>query len=212
MPEKEAPMMRFKTHFTIEAKTLARQLLGEKFSATQLSAAFGAPDGAQVSFTVDKSGRLKGIVQHPMLVTQERALFRDQYGNLIIRNQYLEKQPFAPKDTGIRLFQRQVEAAQKLGVKRITTIGAGSTGEEHIGYYLMARYGFDAPLEDRDLILLRKLFPKARTLNELIMAGGKNWLRAFGREKEMIFDLAPDSSMMQVFQAYLIELEFNQRL
>jgi hypothetical protein len=204
--------MRFKTQFTAEAQALAQQLLGRKFSAAQLAAAFGAPDGAYVSFTVDTFGRLKGVVQQSLLVSQERVLFRDPQGDLVIRNQYLEKQPFAPKDTGIRLFQRQVEAAQKLGIKRITTTGAGDVDDKYCGYYLMARYGFDAPLEDRDLILLRKLFPTVRTLNELIAADGKEWLRQFGREKEMVFDLASDSSMMQVFRAYLIELRFQKRL
>jgi hypothetical protein len=201
------------TQFTPAAKALARQWLGAKFSPAQLAAAFGAPANAHVTFSVDTSGRLKGVVQHMLVVAQERVLFRDQHGDLVIRNQYLEKQPFAPKDTGIRLFQIQVEAAQKLGIKRITTIGAGDAEDgKYIGYYLMARYGFDAPLEDRDLIFLRKLFPTARTLNELILAGGKDWLREFGREKEMIFDLAPDSSMMAVFRAYLAELRFQRRL
>ena len=204
--------MRFKTQFTPPAKTLARQLLGAKFSPAQLAAAVGAPDNAQVSFSVDAFGRLKAIVHHPLLVAQERVLFRDQRGDLVIRNQYLEKQPFAPRDTGIRLFQIQVEAAQKLGVKRINTIGAGSLGDEHIGYYLMARYGFDAPLDDRDLILLRNWLPTVRTLNELIEAGGKQWLKEFGREKEMVFHLAPESSMMRVFRAYLAELKAQRRL
>lgn len=201
------------TQFTPAAKALARQWLGAKFSPAQLAAAFGAPDGAFVSFTVDTSGRLKGVVQHSLLVAQERTLFRDQQGDLAIRNQYLEKQPFAPKDTGIRLFQQQVEAAQKLGVKRITTIGAGNAEDgKYIGYYLMARYGFDAPLEDGDLVLLRHDFPQVRTLNELIEAGGKDWLRRNGIEKEMVFYLAPDSSMMRVFRAYVAELKMRRRL
>lgn len=202
-----------KTQFSPEARTLARQLLGANFSATLLAAAFGAPANAQVSFSVDAYGRLKGNTQHPWLVAQERILFRTANGDLVIRNQYLEKQPFAPKDTGIRLFQRQVAAAQQLGVKRITTIGAGGPApSEKVGYYLMARYGFDAPLEDRELVVLRKLLPGVIALNQLLEAGGKNWWRQFGFEKEMVFDLRPESSMMRIFNAYIAELKASNRL
>ena len=175
-----------KTQFTPAARALARQLLGDNFSAPLLAAAFGAPVNAQVTFTVDAYGRLKGTMQHALLVAQERVLFRTADGALVIRNQYLEKQPFAPKDTGIRLFQVQVAAAQTLGVARITTIGAGGPApSEKAGYYLMARYGFDAQLEDRELVVLRKLLPGVTTLNQLLEAGGKDWWRQYGFEKEM---------------------------
>ena len=202
-----------KTQFTPAARALARQLLGANFSATLLAAAMGASPNSRVMFTADVYGRLKGAVQHPILVAQERVLFRTATGDLVIRNQYLEKKNFAPKDTGIRLFQLQVEAARTLGVRRITTLGAGSPeSDDFVGYYLMARYGFDAPLEDRDLILLREAFPTVRTLNELIAAGGKDWLKENGLEKEMIFDLAADSSMMRVLNSYLAELKWQGRL
>lgn len=202
-----------KTQFSSEARALARQLLGAKFSPALLAASFGAPVHSQVAFTLDVYGRLKGRVEHPWLVAQERILFRAANGELVIRNQYLEKQPFAPKDTGIRLFQTQVVAARQLGVKRITTIGAGGPApSEKVGYYLMARYGFDAPLEDRELVVLRKLFPSVTTLNQLLEAGGKDWWRQFGFEKEMVFDLHAESSMMRIFNAYIAELRASNRL
>lgn len=203
----------YKTQFSPAARTLARELLGDRFSPSLLAAAFGAPANAQVTFTVDVYGRLKGTVQHSLLVAQERVLFRAANGDLVIRNQYLQKQPFASKDTGIRLFQVQVEAARTIGVKRLATLGAGNPNEkDFVGYYLMARYGFDAPLEDGDLILLRPAFPQVRTLNELIEAGGKDWLKQYGAEKEMVFDLTPGSSMMRVFDSYVRELQWQNRL
>jgi hypothetical protein len=202
-----------KTRFSPSARALARHFLGTSFSPTLLAAAFGASAKSNVTFTIDAYSRLKGLTQHPMLVMQERALFRNAKGELVIRNQYLEKQSFAPRDTGIRLFQVQVAAAQKLNVQRITTIGAGGPAPSaEAGYYLMARYGFDALLEDRELVVLRRIFPGVTTLNQLMEAGGKDWWQRFGFEKEMVFDLHPESSMMRIFNAYIAELKASRRL
>jgi hypothetical protein len=75
------------------------------------------------------------------------------------------------------------------------------------GYCTWARCGFDAPLR---LDEQRRLLPElrgARTLSELFAPGGMAWRKTFGNSRPMVFDLAPNSSMMNTRTAYLQELK-----
>ncbi|MFN7948372.1 MAG: phage minor head protein [Blastocatellia bacterium] len=194
------------------AKEMAEKLLGRKVSDSLLARSIGALDGARVKFRVDTYGRLRGEVEHELIETQERVLFRDRDGTLVIRNLYLKKKSHAPSSLAARIILRQIEAAKKLDVKKLTTTGAGEPGGEESGYYVFARLGFDARLEDRELILLRKRLSSAQTLNDLMLAGEHEWWRRNGFEKEMLFDLDSESSMMKVMKAYVSDLQKRGRL
>ncbi len=60
-------------------------------------------------------------------------------------------------------------------------------------------------LDDADLELLPVELANAQNLNDVIRLGGKDWWKANGYEREMIFDLSDDSAMMQIFRTYQAE-------
>jgi len=72
------------------------------------------------------------------------------------------------------------------------------------GYYTWARFGFDAYLGPEKVFLPPHL-SRVKTTNDLMLNGGHLWWKQHGSQRSMVFDLAEDSSMMQVFQAYLKE-------
>ena len=103
----------------------------------------------------------------------------------------------APPYPGARALLTQIKAAPQLGIQRIELYGEGDAkSASRNGYYTWARCGFDAPLR---LDEQRRRLPElrgARTLNELFGRGGITWWRTFGNSRPMVFDLAPNSSMM----------------
>ena len=101
---------------------------------------------------------------------------------------------------------QQVAGARKLGIRRIELWASGNYNDAgYNGYYTWARFGFDAPLTQRDRRLLPPELAVAQTVNDLIHLGAAEWWKKNGDDRAMMFDLAEDSSMMRVFRAYLKE-------
>lgn len=198
-------------HFQPGARELALRLFGRIVHEQDLTQAVGALPGAAVTFAAER-GQLIATVEHEWVAIQVRRIFRDETGAIVIRNRALRKSPDAPAGFEIKMFQTQVEAAQKLGIKKLTTFAAGylNDPQRQNGYYTWPRFGFDAPLDEdeQDFLQEEQLpFSGAQTLNELFSAGGKDWWKTNGYEKEMVFDLAPNSSMIQMLNEYVRELQ-----
>ena len=138
------------------AAELAQQLFGHNVSDEELAAAVGALDGSTLEVSVRMKGQeLHVEVLHPPVQEQRRGFRRDHHGELYLWNHRLEKGPGVPGGFGIKVFMRQVAGARKLRVRRIELWAAGNVRDsDHNGYYLRARFGFDAPLSQRDRQLL----------------------------------------------------------
>ncbi len=175
-------------------------------SDADLAGVAGALPSTTVAVTREGPSLLL-VVQHPAVEIQQRRLARDSAGALYLRNQAIRKHPTTPPGFGLKTFVIQVEAAKRLGIDRIIAFAAGYPNHPNglNGYYTWMRFGFNAVLDDADLELLPAELANAQDLNDVIRLGGKDWWKANGYEREMIFDLSDDSAMMQIFRAYQAE-------
>ncbi|MGH9845218.1 MAG: hypothetical protein ACREEM_41405 [Blastocatellia bacterium] len=168
----------------------------------------GALAGATVNVAVNqKKGWLYLTINDARFERYETSIRKDADGSLLA---YIHHAYAAPgqsgKGHGVRAFLRQVNAARRLGLKRFELFAAGyprSTDEN--GYYVWARFGFDAPLGKREQARLPAPLKGVTTLSQLIQHGGQLWWKQHGNARSMNFDLADDSAMMSVFRDYLTE-------
>jgi hypothetical protein len=203
----------FTVEYAGDARALAEQFFGRNFADEELACAVGALDGAKVIVRKKKSADdLRIEIQHPLIEDQQRWIRRDQNGDLIIFNYRFYKKLFAPKGIGLNSFLRQVQNAPALGIRRIETFAAGNyhTLRSHgdSGYFVWARFGFDAPLLATQQALLKQFPPLAgvTTLNELFRRpGGAEWWKINGSDIYLVFDVSPQSSMMENLRNYLQE-------
>jgi len=206
-------MKNIKVNYEKGAAEFAEQLIGRAVSDEELAAAVGALGEAEVTIRPYLDGGLLADIKHPEIELQQRRIFRNAQGELEVNNLYFEKKSGARRGVGIESFLAQVNGATSLGVKRINTFAAGRNKPHAlIGYYVWARFGFDAPLDEADLRRLPRKYAQARTLNDLMLLGGHKWWKRHGTERNMSFDLRPDSSSMRVLTAYLAELKKQGRL
>jgi hypothetical protein len=193
-------------NYTAEARVLAVQLFGRFVSDDELAAAVGVLDGAALHVRV-KGDQLLVTINHPWIVKQERSFRRDRQGVLCIYNVHFEKRRDAPAGVGLESFRRQVAGARHLGVQRIELWAAGyAKDKDYNGYYTWARFGFDAPLNEKER---RELYDwpglsGALTLNDVVERGGLKWWRRSGTERTMCFELHRESRMSRIFRAYLL--------
>jgi hypothetical protein len=158
---------------------LARQLFGRRPADEDLARLAGALDGATVIVSAKKKKNWLYVCAAP-----------GQSG----------------QGYGVRAFLRQVNGARRLGLKHFELFAAGHSGSaDEFGYYVWARYGFDARLRDEEQATLPMSLKGVTNLNQLILSGGQAWWRRFGNARSMSFDLADDSEMMKVFRSYLKE-------
>ena len=200
-----------KVIYATGARALARQLIGRDFADEELAAAGGALDSATLHVVKKTNAdELRIEIQHPWIKEQHRWMRRDAQGELMIFNYRFYKQADAPAGVGLDSFHRQVIGAHALGVKRIETFAVGdskslkSSGE--VGYLVWAKFGFNARLDATQKAALRKTLGLVgvETLNELIvLPEGEDWWMRNGDSTKMFFELAANSSMMQVFRRHL---------
>lgn len=185
-----------------------QQLFGRQPADDDLARLAGALDGATVNVSVKKKkGWLYLTVNDARFERYETSVRKDADGNLFayIHHAYAAAGQ-SGQGHGVRAFLRQVNAARRLGLKRFELFAAGhprSTNEN--GYYVWARYGFDALLREEERATLPPLLQGATTINQIIRRGGQKWWKRLGDARSMNFDLADDSEMMSVFRDYLAE-------
>jgi hypothetical protein len=188
------------------AAEFAEQLIGRAVSDEELAAAVGALDGSTIEVRTARKGReLLVEVKHPNVLEQIRYIRRDASGTLYIWNFRLEKAP-GVYGVGLESPVRQIKAARALGVQRIECYAAGHINDSRYnGYFRWALYGYDAPLygEEQASLALDPRYAGARTVNELILRGGREWWRLKGSERKMVFVLDEKSSMMNVLRQHL---------
>jgi len=81
---------------------------------------------------------------------------------------------------GTKIFQRQVESCQQLGIRRIVMFGRKNRTEW--GYYVLPRLGFDGPIPKEIQSQLPKEFQKTTTLGQLFETiEGRSWWKQNGQ-------------------------------
>lgn len=201
-------------HYTVNyqagAKELALQLFGRALTDEEIATAAGALDGAMLEVRPRKyQGGMELFVDirdERWIDAQQRGFRQDADDSLYIWNHRFKKKKDAARGLGLKSVVRQIVAAQRLGIARIEMFALGDANDpEYNGYYRWAIYGYDAKLTASELVLLRldpDLFG-AQTVNDVMQRGGKEWWRTQGSARKMIFDLSPDSSMMDTLRGYL---------
>lgn len=202
----------FTVHYVADARLFARELIGRDFTDEELAHAVGALDGAMLEVRKKKgTDELRVTISHPFVSEQERWIRRDQQGGLLIFNYRFYKAKDAPSGLSVDSLLRQIKGARALGVKRLETFGAGdfTTAQQpngEIGYWLWAKFGFDAPLSQAYQLLAaaEPTLVGVKTLNEVMdRPSGEAWWYRVGFALTMKFDLTPDSSSMMIFRNYI---------
>ena len=200
-------------NFEAGAREFARQLFGYQPAEADLARLAGALPGATVKVAVRRQkGWLYLTVSDARFERYETSIRQDADGSLFA---YLHHIYAATgqrgKGYGVRAFLRQVNSARRLGLTRFELHAAGYSGSsDENGYYVWARFGFEAPLRVTEQARLPKPLQGATTLNQLIQRGGQPWWKLFGSARSMRFDLADGSTMLAVFRAYLQEKHITE--
>lgn len=99
---------------------------------------------------------------------------------------------------GRAIFQRQLEACRELGIRRIAMFGQRNRVEW--GYYVLPRFGFNAPLSENIRDLLPTQLCEATTFVDLLQTNeGRNWWKVHGRTIHVpfVFEVAGKSSSFE---------------
>jgi hypothetical protein len=190
-----------------DAAEFATRLFGFHPREADLARLAGALDSAVVNVSVRKNkGWLYLTVTDPArFEVYETSVRRDVEGSLFgYIHEVRVSVGQSGRGLGLQAFLRQVAGARALGLTRFELFAAGDPADTSAnGYYTWARFGFDAPLREREVNLLPAELSNAVTLNDLMQLGGQQWWFENGGFRSMVFALADDSAMMQVLRDYL---------
>ena len=149
---------------------------------------------------------------HWLQAEQQRYLYRDAQGDLVIKNHLFKLHDYAPDGLGLESFIRQVLGARAIGAKRLLTFAAGdySVKDEWIGYYVWPRFGFNADLDLIERRFLPPLLRGAKTINDLLKRGGQDYWFRYGFGREMIFELDARSNSIKTLILYWREKQYER--
>ncbi len=188
----------------------ARKLLGGKV-VDNLSAICGNVPGCDVRAYFDKQLDDVLVIESrsgSYGETSVRRLYRDDNGDLALVNERFVAGE-QHKGAGTMMFASQVEAASRMGVKKITTVAGGGPGTAYNGYYTWPRLGYDTEIEKlhpNDREQLAEDFPgkKFAHLSDLLQTPeGRDWWKKNGASISVSFDLSPSSNSLKVLHEYV---------
>lgn len=190
-----------------------RSFFGGEIPERKLAALVGALDESVIEITPLGNGFLS-TTRHKYLIEQTRIGGSDVDFGLFITNEFFQLTGDAPEGTGLISFIRQVVAAKELGFSFIRTYAEGyfDDPDQYVGYYVWARFGFNAPLEEAEIEVLPQELENCADLNDLMMRGGHKWWRRNGTARDMIFSLSEDELSLTVLRNYLAEKEVETDL
>ena len=193
----------------------------------QIASAAGATDGSNVSIKMSSGEsrygwRMDVNIENKKLKHKASRQVKNFDGDVIIQNSYNAVEG-GPPGTGTRIFRRQADMSQQLGVDRFLTHAAGDPSHEfYNGYYTWPRLGYDCPIPEEALENLRKLVAQGRA--DMIASGAKEilkkktplmsdlmddellrnwWKNEAGQDlPEMTFELAPGSKNVERLRRY----------
>lgn len=187
------------------ARSFLAQLIGWVVTDQELTMAVGALDDARLEVYETKARVLTLAHQHWLQEEQQRYLYREDNGDLVLQNALFKLHDYAPPQTGLTSLIRQVWGARALGVKRIVTFAAGdyASKDEWIGYYVWPRLGFQAELSPLEQETLPPPLQGAKTVGDLLRrAGGQEYWFRWGFGRAMIFPLDARSAAIKTLILY----------
>ena len=179
----------------------------------KLAALVGSLDDAVVEIAPHGDGFISSA-KHRYLTEQIRIGGSHEDFGLFLRNEFFQLSGDAPEGIGLVSFVRQVVAARELDFAFIRTYAEGSVDDPDgfIGYYVWARFGFNAPLEKDEITTLPEEYEECRDLNDLMLRGGHEWWRQNGSARDMIFLLSEEEPSLTVLRNYLMEKGVETKL
>ena len=205
------------------AKGLLREFFNRDLSEIELANLVGAIDDAVI--LVEGRGEMIFVqIKHPKLKIHDVFIARNDKNQVFLRIDEIEFHAFhRGQKEGVKMLLRQISQTRKLNVAYIETEADGNptTFRRRNGYYVWARFGFDALLSPQKKALLPdnlKLINEfgtrreVETLNDLMLIGGQHWWRENGEESLMFFDLRDGGNSLKTFEKYVLELKQEGKL
>ncbi len=220
-----------------EAEAAMTSLFGRVLTDDELKAIVSAPDGSSLGVSASSSDRLTIKVFHPLYDTYIRQFYMHN-GELEMHNDYFFlKSKYAgvdpvtgkhiwktdaPKGFGATIFSRQVVAARRLGVKRITVYAfqneATAFRAGANGYYTWPRFGYNASLPSFSALRLQSnasrrppssaeaTYNQAKDFRTLMSteAGRSFWMK-HGDSAHLVFSPEQSSKNSSDLRKYLLE-------
>ncbi|MBN2218060.1 MAG: hypothetical protein JW719_11865 [Pirellulales bacterium] len=180
-----------------------RRLFNRALDDDQLAALAGAPEGTNVDLGVYRGGLLLEFSDpaYHCIHGVARVVSRSDRLVLLVDALHIRQTAMRGRGLGLRVFSRQLAAAERLGLARIET-HAGRRDDEN-GYYTWPRYGFAGRLPD---VVRRRLPPMLAgaidVLDLMESATGRDWWRRRGAALRLAFDVRSDSRSQRAFLDY----------
>lgn len=205
------------------ASELLREFFSRDLSDNELANLVGAIDDA-VILVEGRGEMIFAQIKHPKLKIHDVFIARNGENEVFLRIDEIEFHAFhRGQKEGVKLLLRQISQARKLNVAYIETEADGNpkTFRRRNGYYVWARFGFDAPLSSKKKILLPDnlklinesgVWREVETLNDLMLIGGQDWWRENGEESLTFFDLRDSGNSLKTFEKYVLELNQEGKL
>lgn len=185
-------------NISVSGQAVAANFPGMELDREVIPLLAGALDGSRI-LAKQKAGSLYLEARHELY---DRPVTWQVDKDGVLHGIELYLSPDAPKGLGTRMMATSIFTAQTLGLKEIQIMAAGKPDN---GYYTWPRLGFDAPLTEADLRQLeRDGFKDVKAVLDVMQTSkGRDWWRAHGTRREMIFTLDAAGRSMQTLTKYL---------
>ncbi len=183
----------------------SNHLFGKSVDLKRVSDLGGAIEKADVTVSVSDEERGPAIYINATGKNYDfiRKIEKDAEGKTVLRNaSFFVDESAQNQGIGRRVFAKQIETAQSLGVDRITTSAA--RGPHANGYYTWPRFGYNGPIPEAVLKQLPAELSQAKTVLDLMdTEAGQAFWKQHGVKIDLEFDLSPDSRSMKTWAKYL---------
>jgi len=191
-----------------ETAQVAMKFLGVEES--DLGSLVGAPDGTTLEVFAEGSRAdpqgLEITVTGKGVIAMRR-IYRDSDGGLHMKNVVMEVDSEARgQGIGTKMFAKQVEFANSLGVESISCEAAGQKGGSFIGYKVWPLMGYDGPFDpsDYDPEEIPAELTKARTIQQVYRTKkGREWWAEYGHSIDVRFDVREGSESRKILDRYM---------
>lgn len=195
------------------ARTLnsIHKILGPEYGMDDIAKLIGAIEDTKVIVSSENVGgldRLNIAASNPIFeAPQERIIYKDWDGNLVMANETFFLKDSAPPGTGTKILYREVKALQAAGFKTIYTNGGREDKgpQKLVGYYVWPRLGFDSdiPYGTRRSFSGTPYENYKKVSDFMKTPGGRDAWKRNGVLMGLQFDLTPNSPSMKVLEAYV---------
>ena len=183
------------------ALATATKLLGREVTAVDLASLAGAPDWARVE--VQAGLKSVGImVEHEELAMSLSLEQEGQDAILWLLDVLVTR---GDRGLGAAIHARQLEAARRLGVKRLklNAVRDPDSNPPKVGYSVWPIFGYEADLPAQITEILPDSLKEARTIQDLLARDGRDWWHTHGVTlRDAVFRTGNRSRSSQAWKVY----------